>query len=165
MSTPWKSICCAAKRNQKCRWAGFAPELFYRYCVRGTRRCRDENRWRWPARGANWIFSDVAKQMRRLSGARCGAARQGVLVAADADGYSVSDKDNIARVVSRKAKKQGDVTGKEERTPRKNRSKVKGGGQALNGFYRRTGVRRRFCECNSQYHLASKFPRVSPKCA
>ena len=54
-------------------------------------------------------FSDVAKQMRRVFGSRSRAARQDVLVAADVDASSVSDKDLQAWVVCGLAEMQGDL--------------------------------------------------------
>ena len=88
-------------------------------------------------------FPDVAKQMGRLSGPCGRSARRDALVAADADTSSVSDKDNEARVVYGKAEKQSGVKRKAERAPRRNKDKIRGDSQTLNGSNRRTGARNR----------------------
>ena len=71
---------------------------------------------------------------------------------------SLSDKDNIAWVEYRRAKKQGDTKRKVAEGPRSKKDKVKGDGQTLNGSNRRTGVRSRCYKCDSEYRLALKCP-------
>ena len=79
-------------------------------------------------------FLDVAKQMRRLFGARGGVASQDLLLAAVAYLSLNSAKDNDAWVVYGKAKKQSGRRSKGESRARTGKDKVKGDGQTWNGF-------------------------------
>ena len=100
----------------------------------------------------------VAKQKRCLLGPHGGVARQDVVVAADADSSSNGGRDDAAWVVYRKAKKQSDRKGKEEKGSRPGKEKVKGDGRTPNEFNRRSGVRNTCYKCKSEYHLAPKCP-------
>ena len=79
--------------------------------------------------------------MRRLFGSRGSGSRQHALIPEEAAEPHVSDEvlDNLA--ANRKAKKQRVGKKKKEGPPKKGRNKVKGDGQRLNVFNRKTGMR------------------------
>ena len=88
----------------------------------------------------------AAKQMRRLFGYRGSAARQDVLVAADADVSSWDENEHAAWLAHRKAKNDGrkdfarkeDFARNEENAGKKGK-KGRSDGSTLNGCNRRTG--------------------------
>ena len=71
-------------------------------------------------------FLEVPKQIRRLFGPRGRAARQDVLVAADADMSPASGKGSEAWVAYGKAEGQSDREWKREKGPRMGKDKVQG---------------------------------------
>ena len=78
-----------------------------------------------PIRG-NMGFPVVAKEMRRLSGQRGGAARQDVLVASEFAASSEESGDFAAWVKRRKAKRRGEIRGGRLATRKKNRIGLRG---------------------------------------
>ena len=86
-------------------------------------------------------FSASAEQMQRLFGARGGAARQNVLVAAETDSSLKEGGDRAAWSAYRKAKKKKEFARRLDGNAKKGKSKGMGDNQALNGFNRRTSVR------------------------
>ena len=85
-------------------------------------------------------FSASAEQMQRLFGARGGAARQNVLVAAETDSSLKEGGDRAAWSAYCTAKKKG-ICEEGARKCKKGKSKGMGDGQALNRFNRRASVR------------------------
>ena len=79
-------------------------------------------------------FPSAAKQARRLSGQRGGAARRGVWVALDIDLSSEEATDSDARAAYCRAEKISGEKRRAEGNAMKNTSKIKGGGQTFYGF-------------------------------
>lgn len=63
------------------------------------------------------------------------------------------------RVVRKRAKRQGAGQRMGDGTSPKSSDKVKGDGETLGGFNRRTGLRNRRYNCDTGYHLAPKCAR------
>ena len=99
------------------------------------------------------MFVEAAANMRRLFGSRGEGSRQDVLIAEEADGPLVREKEQEACAPNKQANEQ--TSGED---------KVWGDGQTLNGFNRRTGFRDRWYRCDSEYRLAPKCPwRDTPR--
>ena len=96
--------------------------------------------------------------MRKLHGSCGGAARHDFLVTWDAAGPFGNDKDQGARATHKTAKKRGLGQKRKDGLLKASREKVKEGGDALSGFNRRTGRRKRFYKCDSVYHTAPTCP-------
>ena len=59
---------------------------------------------------------------------------------------------------TRKQRNMGVSQKKKDGAPERSGDKVKGGGQTLDGFNRRTGQRNWRYRCDSEYHLAQEYP-------
>ena len=95
--------------------------------------------------------------MRRLFGPCGGAANKDVPAVADVDESLGNGKDQGACAARKKAKGQGMGRTKEDGMPKKSSDKMKGDGQTLDGFNRRTGLR--------NLRAAPKCGRIVGMCA
>ena len=105
-------------------------------------------------------FPVAVKQMRQLSGLCGWPARRGVLFATDWD--TDSDEEDLsfnAWAAFQKAKIRRKASPRRPNNDSKGANEIKGDGQVLNGFNRRTGYRSRCDTCDSEYHFA---PKSSP---
>ena len=64
----------------------------------------------------------------------------------------------MIRRITEKQKNRGAGKTKKDGLPKRGGEEVEGGGQTLNGFYRKTGLRNRRYQCNGEYHLAPRCP-------
>ena len=97
---------------------------------------------------------DVAATSRSFLGSCGGAALQDTLITGGAQGPLGRDKEREARGTYKKAKKQGARQKRGEGLGNAGRDKVHGGGQTLNGFNPRTGLRNRRYQRDNEYRLA-----------
>ena len=77
----------------------------------------------------------------------------------DAVGPLESDGDQDARVAYKKARMQGVAPNKTGGAPKRGGVKVRGAGQTLHGFNRRSGLRNGCYLRGGEFHFAPKCPR------
>ena len=104
-------------------------------------------------------FEEVSANMRQLFGSRGDKVRRDVLLTEEAMAPRESDEDLEVWLAHRKANKKGVSGNKKNGAPKRSAGKVRGDGQTLDGFNRRTGKRRRRDRRDSEYHQAPKCPR------
>ena len=97
--------------------------------------------------------------MRRLFGSRGSGSRQDAPLIEEAAESHASDDDLDGLAAYIKKEKQAAWKTKKEGPPKQGARKVTGGGQTLNGFNRKTGLRSKCYRRDSEYHLAPRCPR------
>ena len=131
---------------------GFPEACVPVLCMQQAALSRHEKSLASASRQKSLALTEVAMTMRRLSGrCRC-AARQDVLAVADVYESFGSEKrkEARARAAYKTAKKPGLGQEKGDWVPKKGSARVKGDGLTADGFNRRTELRNRRYNCESE---------------
>ena len=108
-------------------------------------------------------FEEASANMRRFFWSRGGGSQQDALFTGEAADSHASDED-LDALAAYRGEKRGASKKKKDGSPKRGGDEAKRGGQRLNGFNRKTGLRSRSYWSESEYHLAPRCPwRDTPR--